>query len=378
MTPSPAIRIAFDASVVRGHRTGVENYALRLLEALRAVPGGPEVIPFSNQSIEGVPGVAVHPSRLPLPLWRQLVLPGLVRRAGATSLHSPVTAIPLRLSVPAIATVHDLGYLVVPDCYSAKERMLQRLWLRLARARAAAIVCVSETTRSAIIAHFPKVSGKLCTIHNGAIALPAPLGGAIHKNEIPPSLDACGLRTPFVLCAGRIERRKNPVRTLTAFLAATAAAPELQNHMLVFAGKMGNAAKEISAAVARHPETAGRVLFPGYIDETELFQLYAASEALLYLSLDEGFGHPPLEALALGTPVVASDIPVLREVLGEAAEFAPPEQVPAMTAAIRNALTNPARRAAILASGRERLAQLTWQAAAEQIIALHAGLQIST
>ena len=365
------MKIAFDASVIRGRRTGVENYALRLLEALRAVPGGPAVIAFSNQPVEGVPDVAVQPSHLPLPLWRQLVLPGLVRRAGATSFHSPVTALPLRLPVPAAATVHDLGYLTVPDCYSLRERLLQRLWLRLARARATALVCVSETTRAAMIARFPETADKLHAIRSGALALHLPQDGAIRSGGIPPQLAKCGLRTPFVLCAGRIERRKNPVCALEAFLSATAGVPELQNHMLLFAGNAGNAAGELAAALARHPEAASRVWLAGHVGGEELLRLYAAADMLLYPSLDEGFGHPPLEALASGTPVVASAIPVLREVLGEAAEFAPPTLVPALAAAIRRVLTDPARRAAILACGRERLSQLTWEAAAKQILVLH-------
>ena len=368
------MKIAFDASAIRGRRTGVENYALRLLEALRAVPGGPEVLAFSNQPVEGVPDVTVHPSRLPLPLWRQLVLPGLVRRAGATSFHSPVTALPLCLPVPTIATVHDIGYLAVPDCYSARERVAQRLWLKLARARATAIVCVSETTLAALAARFPRSAGKLHAVHSGAQALPLPQAGSVRNSGIPPRLTQCGVRPPFVLCTGRIERRKNPLRTLEAFLSATTGVPELQSHRLVFAGKAGNAAGELAAAITQHPEATGRILLPGYVSEEELSRLYAAAEALLYLSLDEGFGHPPLEALALGTPVVAADIPVLREVLEDAAEFASPTQVPDMAAAIRRTLTNPANRHSQLAAAQARLEDLTWEKTAGAILALHQAL----
>jgi glycosyltransferase involved in cell wall biosynthesis len=379
--PPDILRIGFDASVIRGRRTGVEYYALRLLEALRNAPGGHKIIAFSDRPVDGLPDAVVAPSRLPTALWRQLVLPGLARRAGVASFHSPVTAFPLAMPVPAAATVHDIAYLTAPECYGPRERLLQRFWLRRALARAAAVVCVSQATRDAVAARFPRAAAKLRVIRNGAVAMPAASFSVLPSSvsaPCPPQTTGHGPRTipdrPFLLAVGRIERRKNPVRTLEAFLAATAAAPALQNCRLLFAGRPGNAAEALTAAIARHPEAAGRVERTDYAGEAELAWLYAEASALLYLSLDEGFGHPPLEALALGTPVVAADIPVLREVLEDAAEFAPPTDVPSMAAAIRRVLTDSARRQSLLAAGRRRLAELTWEKTAAEILALHRSL----
>lgn len=353
--------IGFDASVIRGRRTGVENYAIRLLEALRQLPGAPRIAAFSDQPVEGVPEIIVKPANLPLAAWRQLILPGLARQAGTTSFHAPVTAIPLRLPVPVVATLHDAGFLTVPACYRLRERLSQSFWLRATLARAAAAVCVSETTKARIAARFPSAAIRLHAVLSGALAMPAP-------QRAPSALH--GLRQPFALCVGRLEYRKNPVRTLEAFLSATAA-PEFHNYTLVFAGQPGNAAGDLAAAIARHPEAAGRVMVLEYVAADTLAELYRVADLLLYFSLDEGFGHPPFEALAAGTPVVAADIPVLREVLAEGATFAPPEDVPAMAAAIRRLMAEPALRKAQLVAGQQRLAALPWQQTAAKIVALH-------
>ena len=357
--------IGFDASVIRGRRTGVENYAFRLLEALRQLPDAPRIAAFSNQPVEGVPEIIVKSAPLPLAAWRQLILPGLARQAGVTSFHSPVTAIPLILTVPVVATLHDAGFFTVPACYRLRERLSQSFWLRAALARAAAAVCVSETTKAHIAARFPNATGRMHAVLSGALAMPSP------QSAPPAALP--GIHQPFALCVGRLERRKNPVRTLEAFLTATAA-PEFRNYTLVFAGQPGNAAGDLAAAIARHPEAAGRVMVLEYVTADTLAGLYRAADLLLYLSLDEGFGHPPFEALAAGTPVVAADIPVLREILADAATFAPPEDIPAMAAAIRRLIAEPALRKAQLAAGQQRLAARSWQQTASKIVALHRSL----
>jgi glycosyltransferase involved in cell wall biosynthesis len=362
------MKIGFDASVLRGRFTGVEYYTLRLLEALRAADA--EVVAFSDRPVPQAADVHVIGPRLPLPLWRQVVLPRAVQAAGLQSFHSPVTAIPLRLPVPTVATVYDLGYIRWPGCYGPLARRAQRFWLGRAVRRAAGIVCISDATRQAVTALYPEAAARLHTVHNGAVALPpAP---ALPESRRRASIERLGVPTPFALVAGRIEKRKNPVTTLHAFLAATAA-PPWDTTTLVFAGAPGNAYAELTEAL-RVTGCAARVRLCQYLQPGDLACLYDAAEILLYFSLDEGFGHPPLEALSVGTPVAAADIPVLREVLADAAEFAPPEDVPAMAAAIRRVLDSPERRNALLLAGARRVQLFTWEKTAAAVAALHAEL----
>ena len=363
------IRIGFDASVIRGPLFGVEYYALRLLETMRAIGGDDvQIVPFSNRPVPQVPDVVVLPSKLPRALWRQTILARAFPRHQLSSFHSPVTRFPLLTRIPVVATVHDIAYLTCPDCYSRTTRTYQTLWLQRAMKQATAVVCVSAATRVAVSRLFPKPAARLVTIHNGAQALiPPPEDTNLNCRK---RLQALHVQPPFALVVGRIEKRKNPVRTFQAFAAATCE-PPLNQFMLVYAGTPGNAMDELRAAVEARPDVAPRVRLCAYLEEHDLTCLYTAADALLYLSLDEGFGHPPLEALAQGVPAVAADIPVLREVVGDAAVFANPTDVGAMAAAIRQILTDRHLRKLLITHGAQRLRAFSWENTARKVLALH-------
>jgi glycosyltransferase involved in cell wall biosynthesis len=362
------MKIAFDASAVRGFRTGVEHYALRMIEALRRTEGV-EVLAFSDRPVPEDPGVRVHRSRLPLALWRQLVLPDLIVRSGCASLHSPITALPLGAGVPAVATVHDLAWKIEPDCYGLRERLVQRFWLNRAAARASRLVCVSEATRSDLIAALPAAAAKAVTVPSGAVAakLVPPDEAAVER-----ALRKFGLSSRFVLAVGRVERRKNPVHILRAF-AKAAAGPDLADVALVFAGAPGNALGE-ARAEARALGLGPRAVFCSHVGE-DLAALYQAAELLVYASRHEGFGHPPFEAISLGTPVVAADLRATRETLGDGGELVPPGDVEALAGAIRRVLSDPALAGQLLARGRARLERFSWETAAGRIAELHRELQ---
>jgi glycosyltransferase involved in cell wall biosynthesis len=362
------MKFAFDASAVRGFRTGVEHYALRMIEALR-LAGGVEVLAFSDRPVPEDPGVRVHRSRLPLVLWRQLILPELMVRSGCASLHSPVTAVPLAANVPVVATVHDLAWKVAPDCYGLRERLVQRFWLNRAAARAARLVCVSEATRSELVKHLPAAAAKAVAVPSGAVAakLAPPDDAAVGR-----ALGRFGLKSRFVLAVGRVERRKDPVGIIRAF-ARAAAAPELADVVLVFAGAPGNAQGAARAEV-RAQGLGARVVFCAHVGE-DLAALYREAELLVYASRHEGFGHPPFEAISLGTPVVAADLPATRETLGDGGELVPPGDAEALAGAIRRVLADPALAGRLLERGRARLERFSWATAAARLAELHRELQ---
>ncbi|MFW6159055.1 MAG: glycosyltransferase family 4 protein, partial [Planctomycetota bacterium] len=339
-------------------------YTVRLLEALRELDDV-EVVAFSDLAVAELADVVVRRSRLPLFLWRQVVLPGLVREAGCTSFHSTVTAMSLRLAVPVVATIHDLSWRVVPECYSWRDRLRQWFWFRRASRGADRLVAVSEATRAAVVTRDPGLADRTAVVRSGAIAarLPPP-----DPAERRAALGRFGIGGRFVLAVGRVERRKNPVSVIRAFASATERR-DLSDVQLVFAGPAGNAQAE-AAETARRLGIAGRVVFCSYVGD-ELAQLYDAAELLVYASLDEGFGHPPFEALSLGTPVVASDIPVIREVLDGGGELVPLDRPGALADAIRRVLSDSAFRADLLARGRKRLGAFSWRATAEGIAQLH-------
>jgi glycosyltransferase involved in cell wall biosynthesis len=361
------MKLGYDASPVRGHRTGVEHYTVRLLEALRALDDV-EVVAFSDHELSDCPDVVVRPSRLPLSLWRQFVLPRLVREAGCTSFHSPVTALSVRLRVPVTAMLHDFSWQVVSHCYPIKAWLKQWVWFRVAARRAAYLIAVSETTRRDAVERYPHLADRIVAVHSGPVAAHLPSADEAKQREMRKRF---GLAGRFVLAVGRVERRKNPAFVVRSF-AQCVAGGHFDDVQLLFAGPPGNE-YEAALSTARELSITDRVVFCDHLGG-ELAQLYAAAEALVYMSLDEGFGHPPFEAISLGTPVIASDVPAIREVLGDGGLLVSLDEPDALVMAMRRVLSEPGLRAELLARGRERLQQFSWQATAEAVVALHRGL----
>ncbi len=358
------MRIGYDASPVRGNRTGVEHYTVRLLEALRGLDDV-EIVAFSDLAVPDLPEVVVRPSRMPLALWRQVVLPRLVRDAGCTSFHSAVTAMSLRLRIPVVATLHDLAWAIMPDCYLRRERAKQRFWLWAACRWAARLVCVSDATRRDVLDRFPAAE-KTVTIHNGAVAAPL---DRVDEASVRSARDQFGLRGRYLLAVGRVEERKNPVAVVRAFAEATCD-PGLDDVQLVFAGTLGDAADEARATAAALG-VADRVVFCSYVAGQEISALYQSAKALVYASRYEGFGHPPFEALSLGTPVIAADIPAIREVLGDGGELVALDSPGALAMALRRVLSDAGYRTDLLGRGRARLERFSWRTTAEAVTELH-------
>ena len=147
--------IGFDASPVTGRKTGVEYYSLQLYRALKEELGREHIIAFSNQPVAEIPEAKIYPSKLPLVLWRQLILPGALKRNRVSTLHSPVTAIPFFAACPAVATVHDLSYRLAPEGVSWKYRCFQKLNCFIAVTGSEKVVTVSDTTRQHFCRYYP-------------------------------------------------------------------------------------------------------------------------------------------------------------------------------------------------------------------------------
>jgi glycosyltransferase involved in cell wall biosynthesis len=178
------------------------------------------------------------------------------------------------------------------------------------------------------------------------------------------------LGAPYVLYVGTLEPRKNLVRLVEAFARlARAGRPE----DLVLAGRPGWGLEPLEEAI-RGSGVAHRVHRLGYVDRPDLAPLLTGAEVLAYPSLEEGFGFPPLEAMACGTPVVAADGSSLAENLAGAAELVPPEDVDALAAALDRLLTDPEVRERRRRQGLERAARFTWERTAAETVACYRDL----
>ena len=296
------MRLALDASLQgRPDPTGVERVQRVLLDALAPLcaAAGHELLPLAP-----APG-----SRAPLALWRETSLPHELATRRADVLLSPVAAVPLRACCPVIATLHELPWLEgdVPR-RAGDVRLAHRARAALAARRAAAVVCVSESTRRALLARHPRARAVVIApgVHP-RFAAPA------EQATDAAALAALGLSDArFVLAVGRLRRKKNLLALLEAWALVAPA-----GRLLVLAGPDGDAARALRARAAR-ADLAGRARFVGHVTDAALAALYRAAELVACPSLFEGFGLPLLEAMACGAPVLAAPRAAAAEALGPA------------------------------------------------------------
>jgi glycosyltransferase involved in cell wall biosynthesis len=249
-------------------------------------------------------------------------------------------------TTPGVLVMYDMVAFERAMHPSRRSRLIERATLAPALRRSAAVLCISAATESALVAHFPHVCSRTVV---------APLGVAATL-EAPSAQAATDLPAPgFVLAVGTLEPRKNLPRLVAAYRALP---QELQAaHPLAVVGKLGWDASETTAALDSLGE---RCLRLGYVSDADLAELYRRCGAFCYPSLGEGFGLPVLEAMAAGAPVVTSNVSSLPEVGGDAVEYADPESVPSIAAALERVLRSPQRRAELSARGRERARGFTW------------------
>ena len=287
--------------------------------------------------------------------WEQWVLP---RRARGRLLFSPANTGPARLERQVVAVL-DLSPVDLPECMGrAFGAWYRRLWRRLLP-RVRKIITISQFTRSRLIDHYRLPGDRIAVTPLAADSRFRPAGG----EAIAAARAACGIGDgPYLLCVGTVEPRKNLARLLEAWPAVRAARPDLR---LVVAGATG--APQVFGR--RDSMPAGPdIVFAGRVGDDHLPGLYSGAELTVYPSLYEGFGLPPLESMACGTPVVVSSAAALVEVAGGVGTVVDPLDVEAIAGGIVEALAaddRPARAQACLRRAAQyswdRTAEMTWQ-----------------
>ena len=361
------MRIAVDARALLGQSTGIGTYTRGIARAL-AAREAVEVGLFSPRPLPDPPpaggSLTVHADGHRFgTVWLQTTLPGRAAAWGANALLAALTIGPARGDVPFVSVVHDLTAVTHPEWHSARTLVgFLPLWQRTVE-RAAAFLCVSDTTARELCSTYPEIRPRVSVAHNGVEESFFPMADSTSAERTRRRFAA---GRPFLLSLGTLEPRKN-LETLVAacerLWARRRARPDL-----VLAGGPGWKASALHRRIARSP-FRDKIHLPGYASRPLAADLYRAAEAFVYPSLAEGFGLPVAEAMACGTPVVASDIDALREVAGDAAIYAPPRDVAALDRAIECALEDETTRERLRAAGPPRAALFTWRAAAERTAA---------
>ncbi len=348
------MRIGIDATLVRPDRlTGVERYALSLTTALaRQAPG--EIVlfvrPDAPEALTVLP-VERHasPFRQRVPT-EQAWLPVAAARAGIDLLHTLAFPTPPLWRGPALLTIHDATPWLHPDTVSVGMRYYYGPLYRQALRRAAGILTVSEAARDDLVTTLGIPPERLHVTHNGV----DPRFFEAHTPEGP--------RSPYLLAVGTLEPRKNVPVLLDALRLLRTEGRDLQ---LVIVGRQGWA----DALPLR--ELAAHVRLTGSVGDAELAELYAGAACFVLPSLYEGFGLPLAEAMAAGAPAVASDIPALRELGGDAVRYAPCDSPRAFADAITQVLDLREETAGMVQRGRERARGYSWDACAAATLAVY-------
>jgi alpha-1,3-rhamnosyl/mannosyltransferase len=279
----------------------------------------------------------------PLPVLDWLTHGADIFHSSGLNRHPPRRA---RLT----ATIHDMTCWLMPELHPAANLRADRNFERILR-RADGLIAVSESTKSDAVRVLGLRPEAITVIHSGIAAqFFDPSGEAIEAVRARYSLNR-----PFVLFIGTIEPRKNIGMLLDAFEALPASVR--QEFELVVAGPMGWAPAETAARVRR-----GRYL--GYIPEPDIAPLTAAATVFAYPSLYEGFGFPVAQAMAAGTPVIASNVSSLPEITGDAALLIDPRSLSELRDGLSRLLLSPALRAELAAKGRARARAFGWEACA--------------
>ena len=352
------MRIAVDARPFEERPTGVGRYLEGLLTAWLLERADDAFVLLSPRrvvvppSLEGRVAVA-PPLALPGTLWLQTAAGPAARRERADAFFGCLGIVPLAGGPPSVATVHDVTPLLFPDWHSWRNRLGFTPFIGPSVRRARRIAVVSEHSRRDLLDRFPDVAEKTVVVHNGVDLAPAPAGGPA-PNE----------GRPYVLSLGTLEPRKNLPRLVEAMESIWDRRPEFPD--LVLAGTEGWGMRGFAGCLAasRH---GGRIRTAGYLVGDDRARWMAGARVFAYPSLYEGFGLPPLEAMALGTPVVASSASSLPEVVGDAGLLPDPEDAAAIAQAIEQAHDDEGFRRAAAVKGPERAARFTWAGAARKM-----------
>ncbi len=367
------MHIGIDAHAIGAQQGGNETYISNLITALAETDQENRYTLYlashsaAEQWRSRFPNVDVRLLPPPTPLVRvPVALAFELRRRTVDVLHVQYTAPPF-CPVPVIATIHDLAFEHLPETFTRRGKTQLRLTVRRTARHAARIATVSEFSRQDIIHTYQIAPEKVVVTHNGVEARFTPCSQS--DNEGEEVRRRYGISKEFLLAVGSLQPRKNLVRLLRAYTRLRSTHPEF-TPQLVIAGRRLWLTDEIFAEIAHQP-WAGDVIVTGYVADEELPALYRAASALVYPSLFEGFGLPPLEAMACGTPVITSNTSSLPEVVGEAALLVDPYNENELADAMLRIIIDQPLRAQLRARGLSRAGLFTWRAAAEKTLQLY-------
>jgi glycosyltransferase involved in cell wall biosynthesis len=371
------MHIGIDAHAIGARQGGNETYIANLIKSLAEIDGDNlYTIYLANAGAAAqwrenfttrYRNFSVRLLPPPTPLVRVPVyLTYELFRRPVDVLHVQYTAPPF-CRVPVIVTIHDLAFERMPETFTRRGSFQLKLTVRRTAKKAARVATVSEYSRQDLLDIYKLPPEKVVVTYNGVEPSFTPRPSV--PNEVEEVRRRFGISRDFLLAVGSLQPRKNLVRLIRAYARLRS---ELENFrpQLVIVGRKLWLASEIFDEVKRQ-RWADDVILTGYVADEDLPALYRAARAFVYPSLFEGFGLPPLEAMACGTPVVTSDISSLPEIAGDAALLIDPNDERALANALIEIMNNDRLRAELREKGIAQARKFTWREAAEKTLRLY-------
>lgn len=321
---------------------GVRRFATELTEHLAHTRDDVILVAPPGASDIAVPGIRTHSvGRFGGPLWEQIELPRWLRRNGSPLLLNFANIAPLTYA-KQISVLHDIAPAIRPQDFTFPFRVQWTLAVKYGMLRGTRpLVTVSEASQREIAARFRVPEERIEVIYEGADSLPEPR---------PSSVDA-RTAAPFV-AFGRHGAAKN-TRIIVDALASLSGHP-------IGVQFVGQLDPELEPYAAERTIRSGAIDWRGRVSDEELAEVFAAATAFIWPSLHEGFGLPPLEAQSFGVPIIASDIPINREILGDSALYFPAPDADALSARMREVAEDSALRDDLSRRSRANAERFTW------------------
>jgi len=372
-----ALHIVMDARHIRDF--GIGTYIRSLVHALSAIDSTNQYTlvsgPGDIRTLAGLPEnfrSAIY-TRRDSEFLDNVAFPFYLRGLSPDLVHIPLNRVPVLMIRPYVVTIHDMANLFFEEERSDFRMQMRRFRFRRGLERASLVIAVSEATKREVESFLGAPSQRIRRVYNAPdpdFLTPGPPAGSEAQLR---TLERYQIDYPFLLYAGNIRRHKNIPRLVEAFAVVRdqlAAHPVYKDLRLVIIGDTISQFPAVRQAVIKS-RVEQAVRFLGFVPFETLRCFYEFAAAFVFPSRHEGFGLPPLEAMACGTPVVTSNVSSLPEVVGDAAILVNPENVFDIARGIRDVLLDEGLRAELVRRGRERAARFSWERTARQMLEIY-------
>lgn len=364
------MRIGINGRFLVAKRTGVQRAAYNMLTSMISVDRNNQYYIFTSDEQLGRPewdydNVTIVPSKIrggenfKNHIWEQLTLPKLAKKFKVDILHSPANIAPLLYKGKSIINIHDLCFVVNPQWYSFTFRTLYNFIIpRLARS-ATKVITNSNNSKNDLL--------QFCQLDSNKVSMVYWAVDETFQKHLPKDRSKLYEKEDYILYVGSLEPRKNITTLVEAYEQLRKANPDIKTKLVMIGGENPLFA-DVRLKIKSFKED---VIFKGFIDDATLINYYQNATVVAYPSLYEGFGLPPLEAMASGTPVVTSLVSSIPEVVGDAALLVSPYGAEQLTNSLAMIIRNKNLQRKMIDRGLKQIQNFNWSRVARNVLSIY-------